>query len=106
MDYESQRVEFWTFYEDRLSEFYKRLQQTQKRAIPNRHKGLYRTSGLGKDFIAHKICVRYKRGFSQVQDFFKRQTFWYKVLPYFRLKFSQGRNFLQEWLRRSSNFAR
>lgn len=106
MDYESKRVEFWTCYEDRLSELYQRLQQAKKRAIPNRHKGLYRTPRLGKDAIAYKIRVRYKRSFSKVQDFFKRQVIRNKVLPYCRLRFSQGRNKLQEWVKRSSNFAR
>ena len=106
MDYESQRVAFWCFYEDRLAEFYQRLQQTQKRAVPNRHKGLYRTPRLGKDIIAYKIRLRRQRSISKMQDLLKRDFIRHRILPYIRPRLAQGRNFLREWLKRRSNFAR
>lgn len=106
MDYESQRIAFWCFYEDRLSEFYQGLQQANKRAVPNRHKGLYRTPRLGKDVIAYKIRVRRQRGISRLQNFFKCSALRTRVLPYIRYAVAQGRRQLAERVRRSSNFAR
>lgn len=106
MDYESQRVEFWCYYEDRLAEFYKELCRSRKRAVPNRHQGLYRTPGVGKDIIARKIRVRCQRSLPKLQNILQCKALRAKVLPYYRLAVTKSRNSLREWLQRRSNFAR
>lgn len=106
MDFESQRVAFWCQDEDRLTEFYQRLQQAKKRAIPDRHPCLYRSPGLRENIIAYKIRVRRQRVISKVKSFLKRQVIRNQILPNIRHHLSQVRYKLLKWLKRSSNFAR